>query len=103
MGNHDVGTVQGAVQVQAAGYVAVNLHTRRQSGAFLQYGGAALFLKRIQPAPAVLWLVHGHLMTLSAERPGHAAEKMRVAVIPARGERMIEQHEFHGRASGGMR
>ena len=61
--------------------------------------GCATFGKRVGPAPAIRGFIDVHLMSEPQQFPREAAQEMRVAVIPARDERVIEQDELHADAS----
>src|SRR5581483_11637690 len=73
-------------------------HTRDQPRGFVE-GPHAAVLERVRATPAVLRLVDRHLMSGADQLARDTAEKMRVAVVPTRDERVIEQNELHACAS----
>jgi hypothetical protein len=94
----DVSAIEGGIEIKSIGRIGVHPHVRHKLRCFRQNGLAAV-LQRIAAAPAVSRLIDTDLMTAACQLAGDPAQEMRVAVIPAGCERVIEQDELHAAIS----
>src|SRR5438128_2198331 len=101
MRDDDIGPVQGAIEIQRFGVVGPDLYPWHETRGFAQNRGAAV-LQRVAPAPAVGRLINRHLVAEADQLARDATEKMRITVIPAGHDGMIEQHELHADASADL-
>src|SRR5437868_6379884 len=98
MHDDDRGVVQRLVEIKRREIVIAQDDAWHQPRGFSQ-GIAAAVLLCIAAAPSVRRLTHDNLVPQPQKLARHSAKEVRIAVIPARYEGMIEHHEFHGRAS----
>ena len=94
---NEIGTFQHLIQVERS-IVCMEVDAGNERGCVTQ-GGCAIVLQRVDTAPAVPGLADDDFMTQSRQFARHAAQEMRVAVVPAGGEGVIEQYRFHASIS----
>src|SRR3954452_18305257 len=93
MHNHQIGTVQGAVEIHRRA-VLPDLDAGQESLCLLERLYATV-ANGVEAAPSVGRLIDDHLMTKLTHLARKAPQKMRVSVIPAGCDCMIEQDPFH--------
>src|SRR5687768_8797618 len=92
MHNDHVGAVQHFIEVDSVRPVKRAAQVRI-GGVKLVNGPFTTLLAQIAQAPVVLLLVNTHGVAALDELRGDAAQEMRVAVIPVRNKRVIEQNK----------
>jgi hypothetical protein len=92
--HHEIGIAQRGVEVDR--FPLVRLAAQTRIGA-MEAGDrlVAVIAMQVGAAPAVERLQHAHLVSAIQQLAHHAAEEMRVAVIPVRDERVVEHHDAH--------
>src|SRR4051794_1724256 len=93
MHDHQVGAVQGAVQIQRRAALP-DLDAGQESLCLLERLHAAV-ANGVEAAPSVGRFMDDNLMPKLSQFARDAAEKMRVPVVPAGRDCMIEQDAFH--------
>src|SRR4051794_15479427 len=93
MCDHQIGAVQSEVQIQRC-RVWPEIDAGQLRSCFLQRLDAAV-ADGIQAAPPIGRLKNDDLMPELPQLARNAAEEMRVAIVPARGECVIEEDAFH--------
>src|SRR4051812_27280619 len=93
MHDHQIGALQGAVQIHRRA-VLPDLDVGQESLCLLERLYAAV-ANGVKAAPSLGRFIDDHLMLKLTELARNAAEKMRVAVVPAGCDCMIEQDAFH--------
>src|SRR5690606_34181191 len=86
----DARQVEGLEAVGGALELGIGLLVRRK-------GPHAMVADQVVAAPTVARLVDRHLMTAGHQLAGHSPQEVRVAVVPARHQRMNEHHDAHRR------
>jgi hypothetical protein len=98
MNEHEVGVVQEPIEVDRGGIILLaaqggkalfELFRRRAARAALEVG----------PAPAAARLEHGEVVATLDQLGAHPAEKVGVAVIPVRYQRVAEDDDPHRSAT----
>src|SRR2546423_283449 len=98
MHHHDLCVFNRTVEIERCFEIAADRHTLQEADG-LDQGVLTAVTDRVQPAPAVLRFVNGDLVPEPGKLARHAAQEVRIAVIPAGGDRMAEKHQSHARAS----
>src|SRR5690348_18129019 len=95
MDEHEVGAVQRFIEIERA-IVLSDIDPRKQPDHFTKHLLAAV-ADRVEAAPAIDRLVDDDFVTELLQLARDPAKEMRIAVVPAGGERMIEQDALHAR------
>lgn len=94
MNYHEIRFGQSLVKIQILQLIKFGREQRIRA-AKVAYRGVPIFRPQILQAPVSRRFVNDNLVAPLNELGGVAAEEMRVAVIPVRQERLIEEDYFH--------
>src|SRR5690606_32515674 len=92
--HHQISAVENATQVQGSRRVAPTSESRKAVLELPERLGA-VFQNHVLSTPAVGRFVHLDLVAQVAQLAHQTPEKMRVAVVPAGHQRLIEHHDAH--------
>src|SRR3954470_19489489 len=96
--SYDIGIVECAIEIECRLDIAADRDALQQPRR-LDHRPIAAIADRVLPAPSIARFVDGDLMAKPYQLARHSAEEMRVAVVPAGGDRVTEENEVHARAS----
>ena len=94
--------LQRRLQIQAGEVIQMALQVRIRRSEFLDRAFPVLS-DEVLPAPRIPRLEHLDLVPAGQQLGHYAAQKMGVAVVPVREQRVIEHHNAHGGLSCGRR
>jgi hypothetical protein len=89
-----VRAVERRVEVERRGRVAEALDAGVERAEAVE-GPRPVVLFQVDPAPRVLGLVDPHRVAPAGQLGRHAAQKVGVAVVPVREDRVVEHHDAH--------
>ena len=90
----DVGTVDGAVNIKRVRIVPFADETR-EGALELRQRLRPVLLDQVGVAPAPCWFEHAHAVSARQEFGHDPTEKMGIAMVPVRHQRVIEEGELH--------
>src|SRR4051812_42851487 len=93
MHDHHVCAVQGLIELRSA---VILLHVDAGEKPLRLFERlCAAIAKSVHAAPSIRGLTNLHLMAELAEFARDSTQEVRVAIVPAGGERMAEEHDSH--------